>query len=425
MRGRASSLRRPVVGVDWREVRGWVAIARPQLAEDMGTDEHVRVTSQKKPGFLDRLGDTTVGMLVGLAAFLLSFYLLFTNEGRCVRTQKSLDEGLSLVVPLSDIYSPMPLNDGKLVHLTGPLMTTQPLYDPNYGISLHVVKLQRRAEMYQWVEYGDSRDYEENGEKKTETRYSYNTEWQSKVVNSRNFDREIGHKNPSSMAVESFTVVAPVVNLGNFFLSKGLIEKIQSFKKIPLSKFEAPHADITVLDDYFYHSRNPRSPEVGDVRVSFHYAGLSGQWSFLGPPYTVTVVARQQTNALAAYPTRAGNHLEILYEEQLSATEVFEREHVANSTLTWALRFAGWLLMFVGLKLMVRILHTLVDWLPIVRDLVSLGLTVFALCVATSLSLLTMAVGWVFYRPLLALLLTLLALLPILMAKARDRPKTL
>lgn len=65
------------------------------------------------------------------------------------------------------------------------------------------------------------------------------------------------------------------------------------------------------------------------------------------------------------------------------------------------------------------------DWLPIVRDLVSLGLTVFALCVATSLSLLTVAVGWVFYRPLLALLLTLLALLPMLMAKARDRPKTL
>ncbi|XP_067883467.1 transmembrane protein 43-like, partial [Heterodontus francisci] len=183
-------------------------------------DEHVKVTTQRKPGFLERLGETTGGMLVGLIAFLFSFYLLFTNEGRCVRTRNSLEEGLSLVVILNDVFTPLPQNDGKLVHLSGSLMTMQPLYDPNYGISVHVVKLQRRVEMYQWVEYGDSRDYEEDGEKKTETRYSYNTEWKSEVVNSRNFDREIGHKNPSSMAVESFVAVAADVSVGHFHLSK-------------------------------------------------------------------------------------------------------------------------------------------------------------------------------------------------------------
>ncbi|XP_067883834.1 transmembrane protein 43-like, partial [Heterodontus francisci] len=120
-------------------------------------DEHVKVTTQRKPGFLERLGETTGGMLVGLIAFLFSFYLLFTNEGRCVRTRNSLEEGLSLVVILNDVFTPLPQNDGKLVHLSGSLMTMQPLYDPNYGISVHVVKLQRRVEMYQWVEYGDSR----------------------------------------------------------------------------------------------------------------------------------------------------------------------------------------------------------------------------------------------------------------------------
>ncbi|XP_069792589.1 transmembrane protein 43-like, partial [Narcine bancroftii] len=205
----------------------------------------------------------------------------------------------------------------------------------------------------------------------------------------------------------------------------GLIEKIQSFRRVPLSKFGAPHADITVLDDHFYHSRNPRSPEVGDVRVSFHYAGLSGQWSFLGQPDVVTVVAQQKTNMLAPYQTWAGNLLELLYEEQLSAMEVFEKEHAANSALTWALRLVGWLLMFLGLKLMTRILHTLVDWVPIVRDLVRVGLTVLALSVATSLTLLTVAVGWIFYRPLVALLLMVLAALPILVSKMRDRPKML
>ncbi|XP_038668052.1 transmembrane protein 43-like isoform X2 [Scyliorhinus canicula] len=364
-------------------------------------------------------------MLVGLMAFLLSFYLLFTNEGRCVTTQNTLDEGLSLVTSLNDVFTPLPQNDGKLVHLSGSLMTLQPLFDPNYGISLHVVKLQRRVEMYQWVEYDDSRDYEENGEKKTETRYSYNTEWKPEVVKSKSFDREIGHKNPSSMAVESFISVAADVNVGNFHLSKGLIDKINTFKKIRLAKFESPHADIVIQDDYFYHSVNHRNPEVGDLRVSFHFAGLSGEWSFLGRPDVVTIVARQKENQLIPYQTQSGNILQLLYEESLSAVEVFEKEHAANSMLTWALRFAGWLLMFVSIKLMTKIFHTLVDWIPGIRDLVSLGLTVFGLCVATSLTLLTVAMGWIFYRPLVALLLGILAAVPILIARSRHRPKML
>uniref|UniRef100_UPI00398ED684 transmembrane protein 43 n=1 Tax=Pristiophorus japonicus TaxID=55135 RepID=UPI00398ED684 len=400
-------------------------MARLHHSEGSNSDAHVKVTNQKTPGFLERLGETVGGMLTGLVAFLLSFYLLFTNEGRCVRTQKSLDEGLSLVVSLKDIFTPLPQNDWKLVHLTGPLMTTQPLYDPNYGVSLHVVKLQRRVEMYQWVEFEESREYEEDGEKKTETRYSYNNEWRSEVVNSRNFDREIGHKNPSSMAVESFMAVSGDVGLGNFHLSKGLINKINTFKRIRLARFEGPHTDIIVRDDYFYHSHNPRSPEVGDLRVSFHYAGLSGEWSFLGRPDVVTVVARQKGNELLAYPTQSGNNLELLYEESLSAMEVFEKEHAENSVLTWALRCGGWLLMFVGIKLMTKIFHTLVDWFPMVRDLISLGLTVFALSVATSLTLLTVAVGWIFYRPLVAVLLGTLAAVPMVIARSRDRPKML
>ncbi|XP_078066130.1 transmembrane protein 43 isoform X2 [Mustelus asterias] len=364
-------------------------------------------------------------MLMGLVAFLFSFYLLFTNEGRCVTTQNSLDEGLSLVMSLNDIFTPLPQHDGKLVHLSGSLMTQQPLFDPNYGISLHVVKLQRRVEMYQWVEYGDSRDYEENGEKKTQTGYSYNTEWKSEVVNSRSFDREIGHKNPSSMAVESFMAVAVDVTVGNFHLSKELIDKINTFKRIRLDKFEGPHADIIVQDDYFYHSINPRIPEVGDLRVSFHFAGLSGEWSFLGRPDVVTIVARQEKNQLTSYQTQSGNVLELLYEQSLSAKEVFEKEHAANSMLTWGLRFGGWLMMFVGIKLMIKIFHTLVDWIPGIRDLVSLGLTIFAVSLATSLTLLTVAAGWIFYRPLVALLLGISAALPLLLVKSRDRPKML
>ncbi|XP_058028563.1 transmembrane protein 43 [Ahaetulla prasina] len=388
-----------------------------------GKNEHVKVTTEHKPGFLERLSETSGGMLVGLATFALSFYILFTNEGRALKTASSLAEGLSLVVPLDNIQIISHENDKKLVHLSGILKTSKPLYDPSYGLSIRAVKLKRQVEMYQWVEFEDSKEYEEDGEVKKETRYSYNTEWKLEVVNSRNFDREIGHKNPSAMAVESFTAVASDVQVGKFFLSRGLIEKINNFKQMSLSKLEDPHADVIRSGDYFFHSENPRRPEVGDLRVSFFYAGLSEDFSRTALPDIVTIIARQQEDHLVPYQTKSGDVLNILYPGELTAEEVFQKEHESNSMKTWGLRAAGWLSMFVGINLMTRIIYTLVDWFPVVRDLVNIGLKAFAFCLATSLSLLTISVGWLFYRPFWALLIALLAVVPILIARSRVPPK--
>ncbi|NXU60120.1 TMM43 protein, partial [Horornis vulcanius] len=421
-----------------------------QFSDTGSRKEHVKITSEPKPGFLERLSETSGGMLIGLVTFLLSFYVLFTNEGRALRTAKSLDEGLSLVVPLDNIHSISQQNEGRLVHLSGALSTSKPLFDPSYGLSIRAVKLKRNVEMYQWVEYEDSKEYEENGEIKKETKYSYNTEWKSEVVNSRNFDREIGHKNPSAMAVESFTAVSPHVQVGSFVLSKGLVDKIDDFKQLSLSHLEDPHADVIRGGDYFYHSDNPRRPEVGDLRVSFFYAGLSGDDPHLGSAAMVslqtflyfassvlssvtsknfslsskvTVIARQRGDQLVPYHTKSGDVLEILYPGDLSVEEVFQKEHESNTMKTWALRAAGWLSMFVGISLMTRIFYTLVDWFPVVRDLVNVGLKAFALCMASSLSLLTISAGWLFYRPLWALLLALLSVVPIVVARSRVPPK--
>ncbi|NXN04062.1 TMM43 protein, partial [Sylvia borin] len=398
-----------------------------QFSDTGSRKEHVKITSEPKPGFLERLSETSGGMLIGLVTFLLAFYLLFTNEGRALRTAKSLDEGLSLVVPLDSIHSISQQNEGRLVHLAGALSTSKPLFDPSYGLSIQAVKLKRNVEMYQWVEYEDSKEYEENGEIKKETKYSY-AEWSMETLYQREFDHNSGTNQGlslflSAMAVESFTAVSSNVQVGSFVLSKGLVDKIDDFKQLSLSHLEDPHADVTRRGDYFYHSDNPRRPEVGDLRVSFFYAGLSGDDPHLGSAAKVTVVARQRGDQLVPYHTKSGDVLEILYPGDLSVEEVYQKEQEGNTMKTWALRAAGWLSMFVGISLMTRIFYTLVDWFPVVRDLVSVGLKAFALCVASSLSLLTIAVGWLFYRPLWALLLALLSALPILVARSRVPPK--
>ncbi|XP_055115359.2 transmembrane protein 43 isoform X7 [Symphalangus syndactylus] len=362
--------------------------------------EHVKVKTSSQPGFLERLSETSGGMFVGLMAFLLSFYLIFTNEGRALKAATSLAEGLSLVVSPDSIHSVAPENEGRLVHIIGALRTSKLLSDPNYGVHLPAVKLRRHVEMYQWVETEESREYTEDGQVKKETRYSYNTEWRSEIINSKNFDREIGHKNPSAMAVESFTATAPFVQIGRFFLSSGLIDKVDNFKSLSLSKLEDPHVDIIRRGDFFYHSENPKYPEV-------------------------TVIARQRGDQLVPFSTKSGDTLLLLHHGDFSAEEMFHRELRSNSMKTWGLRAAGWMAMFMGLNLMTRILYTLVDWFPVFRDLVNIGLKAFAFCVATSLTLLTVAAGWLFYRPLWALLIAGLALVPIIVARTRVPAKKL
>lgn len=395
------------------------------MTETFSGEQHTRVHADRSPGFLERLSASTGGVIAGVCLFALSFYVLFTNEGRAVRTASALDEGLKQVVSLHTDVTLDPQNDGRLVHLSGPLRTAQPLYDPNYSVTVQAVKLKRQVEMYQWVEYSESRDYEENGEKKTETTYTYNTEWRSEVISSRHFDKEVGHMNPSAMAVESVTVVAPDVWVGNLFLSEGLVEQINDFHTLSLQGLPVPVMNnfLTVYDDYFYHTTNPRRPEVGDVRIRFTYAGLSGDGVYPGPAHKVSVVAMQRGDQLKPFRTRSGDVLEILYMGDLSAEEVFDREHQLNNMKTWALRLGGWVLMFLGVSLSTRILYTLVDWVPVLRELVSAGLKIFALCVSCSLSLLTIAAGWIFYRPLLGGMIMLLALLPLLLAHVRAPSK--
>ncbi|KAM4652842.1 transmembrane protein 43 [Discoglossus pictus] len=388
-----------------------------EFADNM--QSHTKVTTEHKPGFLERLSDTAGGMLVGLLAFSLSFYLLFTNEGRAVQTAASLDEGLSNVVPIANIHNLDSQNEANLVHLSGALRTSKPLYDPNYGVSIHCAKLKRQVEMYQWVEQEDSKEYEENGEMKKETRYTYNTEWRSEVVSSRHFDREIAHRNPSAMAVESFTAVATDVQVGDYYLSKGLVDQINNFKQMSLTQMVNPHADVIAEGDYFYQSANPKNPEVGDLRISFWYAGVALGGSPFGQVDTVSVIARQRGGQLVPYKTGSGDVLELLHFGSHTAEEMFQTEHRSNIMKTWALRAAGWLMMFVGISLMTKIFYTLVDWFPVLRDLVSLGLKIFAACLATSLSLLTISAGWLFYRPVLSLILAALSVGIIVLARSR------
>ncbi|XP_078309391.1 transmembrane protein 43-like isoform X1 [Crassostrea virginica] len=384
-------------------------------------ESHTRVSYRRNPGFLERIGQSLVGVLVGIALLIGASCLLFWNEGRAVKTAKSLDEGLSRVLVVENVFGMDTNNNGALVYFSGELSTgKKPLVDDLHHVTVNAVKLQRTVEMYQWVETETKREYNEGGQTRTETTYSYDLEWRSTPINSDSFDNPVGHKNQRRFPVESKLQVASPVHVGFYHLSEGLVDQISEFRAIPSDLLPVPHGGYTVYDGMYYMSHNPNSPQAGDIRVIYTYAGLSGE-SVLGKPDVVSVIGKLSGNSIVSYESEHGYSLLFLYMGRHSPEAMFAKEHQKNTMISWAVRIGGWLLMFVGFGCLTSIIRTLVDWLPIVRELVAIGVTMMNLTLSISLSLTVIAIGWIAYRPLMGIAILAMAATPFFMAKFKSR----
>ncbi|MBP7589803.1 MAG: TMEM43 family protein [Thermoanaerobaculia bacterium] len=378
----------------------------------------VSVTSNQS--WFSRLAQSAKSVLVGLVLFVASFPLLFWNEGRAVRTARSLAEGAGAVrsVAADAIDSG---NEGKLVHASGPVTLEGPVVDDDLGVEAQAIKLIRNVEIYQWKEKESSETQKKlGGGSETVTTYTYDTVWSEEPIDSSSFEQEGSHQNHGDLPFLSTTFTAEVVHLGAFELSPEQIAELDETE--PLRVDAPPTADLSgdprgalrPADGGYYLGANPQAPEVGDVRIRFEVAR----------PATLSVVGVQTGNSFAAYQAAAGDSVLLVDEGTHTAAEMFQAAQAANSLLTWVLRVVGWLLMFLGLLLIFKPIAVFGDVVPIVGSLLGAGIGLFSFLLASGLALITVAIAWLVYRPLLGLTLLLLAGAAIYLLVRRSRQAT-
>ena len=362
-----------------------------------------------------RIRESIKGFIVGLGLFVASFPILFWNEGRAVKTEKSLKEGAGAVVsiPASEVN---PTFEQKLVHLTGRATTEETLTDPEFGITApNAIALRRRVEMYQWDEETKTEERKKvGGGSERVTTYSYAKKWSDDLIDSSSF-KEADHQNPSSMPFESRTVNAERVTLGAFTLTPALVGKMDDYEALPVDGKALPtdKANLHVHDGSYYLGTNPASPEIGDTRVVFQVV----------KPADVSVVSKQAGNSFEAYQASAGMNIEMLKRGVFTAQAMFESALRENTMLTWILRGVGFLLMWIGLSLFFRPLSVLGDVIPMIGSLLAFGTGLFAFVISMGLSIGTIGVAWIFYRPVLGIALLVLAIAPLVMLAMRGRKR--
>ncbi|MFL6200123.1 MAG: TMEM43 family protein [Thermoanaerobaculia bacterium] len=366
-----------------------------------------RFTVTTSKSWFSRLAESIKSVLVGLILFVAAFPILFWNEGRAVKTARSLEEGAGSVVSVA--ADPVaPGNEGKLVHVSGPISTDGPVADEDLGVQADAVKLLRNVSMYQWVEEKRSETRKKlGGGEETVTTYTYKKDWSTSPVDSSSFQEPAGHENPGDFPLPSATFVADPVRLGAFTLSEEQLGQLNEATDLPVDAAAAESlpeglmegVPVTVDKGAFYMGANPAAPAIGDVRIAFQVVN----------PAQASVVGVQTASSFAPYAAEAGDTILLVEEGTHTSAEMFQTAQSANTVMTWILRGGGFLAMVLGLFLVFRPLSVLGDVVPFIGSLLGVGVGLFALIVGFALSSITIAVAWFFVRPLLGIALLVLA----------------
>ena len=255
------------------------------------------VTVTRRTGWFSRVADSIKSVVFGAALFVAAFPLLFWNEGRAVKTARSLAEGSGIVVSVSADRVDS-ANEGRLVHVSAFAKTDDVLRDDSFGISETAIRLVREVEMYQWVEsQRSSTEKKLGGGEETVTTYEYSKEWRDNLVDSAGFQSSDGHRNPAAFPYEERTETATGVSLGAFTLSSEQIQMLHRSEALEIAELpSALSRNARLQDGAIYIGAEPSSPTVGDVRVRFHVVR----------PGAVSVVAAQTGSSFEPYRAEAG-----------------------------------------------------------------------------------------------------------------------
>ena len=366
------------------------------------------VTETTKVGWGSRLGTSIKGVLFGLILFVIGFPVLFTNEGNYVKMAKALDEGEGACIAVESPDEIDPEMNGKLVHMTGRANTKDVLSDDAFGVSATAIRLSRKVEMYQWREHRKTEEKKKlGGSVEKTTTYTYDKDWSDEVISSSDF-KEPGHDNPAAMEFASEDRTASAVSFGAFKLNERQIARIGSAQayQFPtdfvcrVERVQMQGSTIYVPEQATRTNKlNNRvvatQPRIGDMRVKFEVVY----------PHDISIVAKQRGDTFVGYTAKTGKKVDLLSDGIRDSAEMFASARSGNSMFTWFVRVGGFMLMFFGLSMVLKPLSVLADVLPILGDIIEMGAGIVAFIIALICAFVTIAVAWLFYRPVVAILL--------------------
>lgn len=212
-------------------------------------------------------------------------------------------------------------NDAQPVYISGEMTTDQVLEDPQFGISIQAIVLQRKVEMYQYKETTSTHktpDPLHPSKEISTTTYQHRLQWADHHLNcSSNM-----HKNPPMPTdLPSWKKQSDQAKIGCFELSKTLMAGMDApffimnpamYEQLP---FETRNR-YKLHEGYLYLGRDPVNPSWKDIRIQFFA---------IPTPYTATVFAEQNKQTLVPYHAQNGQTIFYIQQGKIGMYEFLDK----------------------------------------------------------------------------------------------------
>lgn len=357
-------------------------------------------TEKRTISYGSRVKSSFGGIGTGFVLLIAATVMLWWNEGRAVKTAKMLNEAEGVAVHMPDVNVYDAEYEGKLIHANGTAVTLDSLIDTDFKVGVTGMAMSREVQYYQWVESASSKSEDKlGGSQEVTTTYTYSKQWTSQPVNSSEFkDPEYKSANNAGVRcqVENKSYTAQNATIGAYKLPEQMISGFPRSNNRPLMLSLQSDSLRQINNNVIYFGKNPSAPEVGDVRVEYHYIPARN---------VVSLIAKVQGDTFTRYTAKNGKSFSSIVAGEQTMEEMFESEKAGNTMLTWVLRILGFILIGAGLKMVFDILSTLLKVVPFLSSIMSWGVGLICNVIAFAWTLIVVAIAWLFYRPILSVCL--------------------
>lgn len=346
-------------------------------------DQYKVVTTK---GFGNRIVDSIKGIGIGILLFLASFYVLYWNEGRV-----DLSQVAKTAINISATEAAPADANGKLVSTMGKVTSGETIGDDLYLNPGKYLSVTRDVEMYAWVEKSASSSTQNTGgSETTETTYTYEKQWTSAPSSSSNFKSPAGHENPSKNT-ENTTKNVSAAKVGNYDIDMANIS-LPGYSKVTMNTVNVKvPANGQISGDYLYvPSAGTASPVIGDLRVKY---------TALNQDIDAVVFGKLNSSKLEPFIDFKNDNAKLyrMFTEG-SVDAAIAKLSTEHKLLTWGLRLAGFLMMWIGLSALFAPISTFLDILPFLGSLSRAMIGVVTFIVALVLSVVTIFVSMILHN---------------------------
>ena len=349
-----------------------------------------KFTHTTRHSYGSRIVNSIKGIFVGLLIFIISFGVLFWNEGR-VDVSKIAETAIQISSEEIDASA-----NNKLVSTYGTVKSEEVLGDGLYIKPGDYLSINRKVEMFAWIERSETTTESNLGGSETETTtYTYYKDWTQAPTSTSSFEHPEGHENPQKL-LDSKSTTVNTAKIGVYELSPQKLS-LSGSRDLNLNHDIIDYKDdIKLKGNYIFKGKGKlENPKVGDIRVSYTYIPNNSDGTIFGK-LNKNKIDPFVTEDARLYRMFSGTHDEAISK---MATE--------HSIMTWILRLIGFLLMWSGLKMVFGPISILLDVVPFFGSVSKMAIGGISFIVALILSIITIIISIIFHNiwALLAIIL--------------------